>query len=305
MQPVNEMLNILEIERFALHDGPGIRTVVFLQGCPLHCPWCANPESQRSRRQLMHYRNRCVGCGACAEFCTQKAIRMQNGAPVVDRSRCNACGVCAEVCPQSAMIICGKQMSADDILEVALRDRHYYAASNGGLTISGGEPFAQLAGLLALLRQAKAQGLHAAVETAGQVAPEFFLEALPLIDLVLFDLKHPDPEAFRRVTGGDLSVVLKNLSLAAAKRAQDIVLRVPVIPGFNNAPNVISRVYALASSLGIQRVDLLSYHRLGVEKYERLGLRYDYGDAAALSNKSLVPLQTLAAPFGLQVQIGG
>ena len=302
---MSERLNILEIERFALHDGPGIRSVVFLQGCPLHCPWCANPESQRAIHQLMHYRNRCVGCGACALSCPQKAIVMANGAPVINRARCNACGDCTEACLQNAMIISGKQQSIEDVLAVVLRDRHYYAASGGGLTVSGGEPFAQYAGLTALLRLAKEQGLHTAVETTGQVAESLFLEALPLIDLLLFDIKHPDADELKRVTGGDFPVILKNLSLAAKHRAEDIVLRVPVIPGFNSAPDVISRIYALARSYGIQRVDLLPYHRLGVEKYERLGLDYTFGDEPALSKDSLVPLQQLAEPFGLRVQIGG
>ncbi len=302
---MSESLNILEIERFALHDGPGIRTVVFLQGCPLRCPWCANPESQQPVHQLMHYRNRCVGCGACAESCPQEAIVMSSGAPVIDRARCNACGVCAESCLQNAMIVSGKQQSVEDVLAVVLRDRHYYVASNGGITVSGGEPFAQPAGLTALLRKAKAQGLHTAVETTGQVSEPLFLEALPLIDLFLFDLKHPDAAVLKRVTGGDLAVILKNLSLVAEHRAEDIVLRVPIIPGFNNAPDVILRIYALAQSYGIQRVDLLPYHRLGVEKYERLGLGYAFGDESALTRESLAPLQQLAKPFGLRVQIGG
>lgn len=291
-------LHVMEIERFALHDGPGIRTTVFLQGCPLRCPWCANPESQHIARQLMYLQKRCVGCGSCAAACPHGCIRMQEGVPQFDRACCVGCGRCAAACPTHALRLSGKAMTPRDVLAVLKRDASYYRHTGGGITISGGEPFVQAEGLRELLTLCKAEGLHTAVETTGNVPTAALLACEPLIDLFLFDLKHTDAQVFAQVTRGDLALVLHNLSLLPPDK---VVLRVPVIPGFNRDAETLRSIFALAVRAGIRRVDLLPYHTLGVGKYAQLGLIYPYPERTPLRREDLAPDRALGASMGLTV----
>ena len=196
-------LSIMEIERFAVHDGPGIRTVVFLQGCPLHCPWCSNPESQKRKPHLLHIKNKCIGCGRCEAICPRGNISIQDHFPVFNRQACVACKACERICPQNAIKFVGESITSSAIMEILLRDRDYYLNSGGGV-------FTQFEGLMDLLIQCKNEKLHTSVETCGQVNLDKIKQALPLIDLFLFDIKHTDKDLLQKETGAHVGFI--NLS---------------------------------------------------------------------------------------------
>jgi len=267
---------VFDIQRFSLYDGPGIRTTVFLKGCPLHCPWCHNPESVAPRRELLFSPAQCVHCGACVAVCpTDAHYFTPTGTPVgghlLDRDACVICGACAQVCPSKALEICGRERTVDDVMAVVLRDLGYYKDSGGGLTLSGGEPLLQPAFTLALLTAAKTAGLHTAVETSGFTAWHHLEAIRPVTDLFLFDIKETDPSLHAAVIGVPLKPILDNLRWLASAGAR-IVLRLPIIPGYNDRPDHIEAVVRLAHSLPtLAGVDLLPYHRLGRGKRALLG----------------------------------
>lgn len=296
---MSNLINIFDIQRFCLHDGPGIRTTVFFQGCPLHCPWCANPESQRAKKHLFHFNNKCTACGLCSEVCPQKAISVVSGTWEMDREKCLGCEKCSEVCLQNAIKFSGEQRSVDQIMSVVLRDVDYYDASQGGLTVSGGEPFAQTEGLLELLKEAKRQGLNTAIETCGHTATKNMLLAEPYTDLFLFDLKHGDARVLRQATGGDLDLILGNLKALSASGPEKILLRVPVIPGFNFDEGSLSNIFRIALERNLQRVELLPYHTLGQGKYVQMGMKYPLGKTPSLTSQDLEPYRQLGIQMGL------
>ena len=273
-------LRIMEIQRFALHDGPGIRTTVFLKGCPLKCPWCANPESCSTEKQLMHFSNKCVSCGECIKTCASGAIKAAEnpgseifGRPVFARNSCTACENCAKRCPKEAIVFSGMDISPEDILDEVMKDSEYYKHTGGGLTVSGGEPFKQADALNTLLSLAGNKGLHTAVETCGHVKPSDFKSSLENIDLLLFDLKHDNAEILKKVTAGDLNLILDNLT-CAVKSGREVITRIPVIPGFNCDQKTLTGLLKLAQQNGVSEAHLLPFHLLGKNKYEQLGIPY-------------------------------
>jgi len=302
------VVSVLEIERFALHDGPGIRTVVFLQGCPLFCPWCANPESQGSSKQLMYNERKCVRCHICIKQCSQQAIHLnEHNRLVFDRSLCGNCRLCGELCPQQAIHFPGVNMEIAAVLATVEKDRAYYEDSQGGVTLSGGEPFTRYDGFLTLLKALKAGRLHVAVETTGQTGLTKLMEAEPYIDLFLFDIKHVNDEILKATTGAELGVILNNLAYLAKKNPQKIIIRTPVIPGFNYEVDVLEGIFDLAVRYRIKEVHLLPYHTLGRNKYEQLGRVYAYSLATVnmLAPSELAPYVASGAAKGLRVMIGG
>ncbi len=302
---MSKYLSIMEIERFAIHDGPGIRTTVFLQGCPLHCRWCANPESHKIGVHLMYLSNKCIGCGACYEACNYSAISFVNNRPVFHREKCVACKECERVCLQDAIHFSGEMLSIEQIMEVILRDKDYYVNSGGGVTVSGGEAFVQFEGLMELLKQCREQGIHTAIETCGQYSVEKLKQALPLLDLVLFDLKHTDPEKLFEYTGGNLEQILGNIKYIASVDPGRIIIRVPVIPHFNFDLQSIEKILDTVKELGILEVHLLPYHTLGINKYEQLGRKYELKAKKSLLKKDLEPYRLLGESKGLTVKVGG
>lgn len=296
-------LRVFEIERFAVHDGPGIRTVVFLKGCRLHCPWCSNPESQSAVRELMRDEKKCVGCGECARNCPSGAVVWTPAErPRVDRKLCRACGKCASLCPAGALSLCGENMSAEQIERTVLRDRDYYEESGGGVTFSGGEAVLQAPALAPLMASLSENGIHTAIETCGAASAENFAMVIPHTRLFLFDIKHADAARLRAVTGADIAEVGANLAAAAA--GSEVIARVPVIPSFNHTEGEMEGIFRFALAHGVHRVDLLPYHTLGKGKYERLGREYTI-DAAMLTKEELLPWKALGESLGLEVGIGG
>ena len=294
-------LHILEIERFAIHDGPGIRTVVFLLGCPLRCPWCANPESWTQEKKRMYTETKCIRCGACASACPNGAIRWTLGElPVF--TECAVSARCAEACPTGALRISGQTLTVDEVMQVVLRDQAYYRNSGGGLTVSGGEPFVQFDGLMSLLQCAKGAGLHTAIETTGQTSAQTFRQAEPLIDLFLLDFKHPDADVLAQVTGAKPEMIFENMAWLGKTAPDKALLRVPVIPGFNHDEQVMTALYTKARDMGFSKLHLLPYHTLGMDKYKQLGMESRWDEPHMLADKDLEPWRQLGRGMGLDVQ---
>lgn len=263
-------LRVTEIQRFCMHDGPGIRTTVFLKGCPLRCAWCHNPETQKATAELLFEERRCIGCGACREAC---AYGVHGGIDrhEIDRQKCRACGACADVCPTHALTLCGKEMSLEEILAEIERDRAFYG-ENGGVTLSGGEPFLQGRAAIELLRLCRQRGVHTAVETCGYFDEQLLADAVSVTDLFLWDVKDTDGERHRRYTGVSNERILQNLSRADAFGAK-IRLRCILVAGVNTDAEHYRRIASLANSLShLDGVDLIPYHAYGGSKATLLGL---------------------------------
>lgn len=263
---------VFDIQRFSIHDGPGIRTTVFLKGCPLACRWCHNPEGISPDIQLSFLPERCVGCGACLKACPRAAHLMEAGIHRLDRTRCRACGACAASCPAEALAIVGRDMTVRDVLREVLEDKPFYETSGGGLTVSGGEPMRQADFTEALLAEARASGLHTCLETSGFADGDRIRRLLPLVDLFLYDVKHTDAALHRAATGVPNGPILRNLRALHDAGAR-IRIRVPFIPGANDGEGNLEGLRALVRSLPrLDGVDLMPYHRLGAGKRARLGL---------------------------------
>ena len=298
-----QTLIVTEIERSAIHDGPGLRTVVFLQGCPLHCFWCCNPETQPIRPALLHDKKKCIGCGACIAVCPTGAYSLRDGKAVVDRTVCRGCGSCVSVCPVAVNAMSGKEMTLTDILGVVDKDRAYYDATGGGMTLSGGEPLMQSAAV-ELLKLAKESSLSAWVETTAFVPWEILRKAAEYVDGFYVDYKHSDADTLRRATGAELSVIESNLRRLVEMNV-NFTLRTPVIPGFNDDRGVLQDCFAFAKSLGLKRYVLLPYHGLGRGKYEKLDLNYSMENVPNMLSSELADAVTLGESMGLCVQVGG
>lgn len=265
---------VFDIQKFSIHDGPGIRTTVFLKGCPLRCLWCHNPESRSPRPELFFNPEKCLSCGACVEACPRQAHRVPpEGGHLLDRSRCTVCGTCATLCPASALELCGKSMRLSEVLSEVRKDRAFYENSGGGMTLSGGEPMMQFEFVRALCEAAKrAPGIpNIAVESCGFAPVEHYRELLPWIDLFLFDVKTLDPEKHRRYTGVPLEPILRTLRFLDDSGAA-ISLRCPLIPGWNDSEEEQRKIAELANTLRhVRSIDLEPYHPLGEAKARRLG----------------------------------
>jgi glycyl-radical enzyme activating protein len=294
---------IFNIQRFSVHDGPGIRTTVFMKGCPLRCPWCSNPESQDSAPSLMARDVLCQGCGACVEACAQGAITLTPEAGRrIDRGKCTGCLACVPACLYHSLHICGVSMEAGEVLEEVLKDRIFYKNSGGGMTISGGEPLAQSGFVIQILEQCKRAGLHTALDTTGY-GPWADLEALlPLIDLLLFDIKHLDSAEHQRTTGVGNELILENLEKAAS--LVPVWLRIPLIAGFNDSPDHIKKIALLGKTRGAQKISLLPFHEGGRAKNEQLGRPDELAEVKAPSDAHIHTLQGIVEQAGLKATIG-
>lgn len=277
---------VFDIQRYSIHDGPGIRTVVFLKGCPLGCLWCSNPESQKGTIELEFRSRLCEQCGLCIPACPKNAIHPDPFiAPdkKIDLLRCDLCGECVRACPTGALHLIGHEYTAAEILQQVLKDDVFYRRSGGGLTLSGGEPFYQSDFSLELLRLCYEAGVHTAVETTGHVNWSVLAQSLPITDLFLFDIKHLDAQLHTQSTGVSNTVILANLSKLVESGA-NIILRIPLIPGFNLDEEHLQAVGELASRLDIKEIHLMPFHQFGRDKYPRLGRANLMGDTRGLQD---------------------
>jgi len=281
---------VFDIQRFSVHDGPGIRTTVFLKGCTLRCFWCQNPEGLNLRPEVMFYPEKCIGCGNCLINCPKDAHIFKNGMHVYLREKCIGCGSCTETCYSGALKISGKWMRVEDVMKEVLRDKVFYEASRGGVTLSGGDPLVQSDFSLALLKRCKNEGLHTAVETAANCQWDIIERLLPFIDLVMMDIKHMDPMVHRRVTGITNKLILSNVE-RFAETGKPLIIRVPVIPTVNDTVEQIEAIAKFVQSFkNLKLLELLPFHRLGEGKYRALGLDYP---ASHLKTPSKTKMQKL------------
>ncbi len=280
---------ILHLQRLSTEDGPGIRTTVFFKGCPLRCVWCHNPESLSPDPQLQWLENSCIRCHTCLKACPHGCLSDSGPGIVIDRRRCQGCGTCAGECPSNALELLGKRVGVEDLLAELVKDRAFYAASVGGVTLSGGEPAFQPSFAEALLRQLKAAGIAAALDTCGLCSPQVFVRLLPWVDLVLYDLKFLDPSLHRQYTGRGNSQILENLRrvISSGKR---VWVRTPLIPGVTDGQENIAKIGAFLGSLpdqNLERWELCAFNNLCRDKYRRLGMEWPFASAPLLTQEQL------------------
>ena len=271
--------NIFNIMRFSVHDGPGIRSVVFFKGCPLSCWWCHNPESQNFEPDVLYSPERCRLCGACAEHCPHQAI-VRDEDRMVTGEDCARCGSCVEYCAAEARAVAGRRMTVGQILADVERDTVFFDESGGGVTFSGGEPLSQPEALEALLKACRERRIHSAIETCGAAPRETLVRLCELADLVLYDVKLIDEARHRKFTGAPNRNILENLAALAAGHG-NVVARVPVVPGVNDSAEDVRGLVELFAGFPLMRIDLMPYHRAGTEKYRRLGREYRLADTPA------------------------
>jgi pyruvate formate lyase activating enzyme len=265
---------VFDIQKFSYHDGPGIRTTVFLKGCNLNCFWCQNPESQKKAPQIMYYSNNCIECVSCIGVCDNEAIYVKQGGGLkIDYSRCKNCGRCVEICPTTALKTAGKEMTVSEVLDIVEQDREMYELSGGGMTVSGGEPLLQK-NIVELLKEAKRRNISTAIETAGNVSCEMLKKVVPYTDLFLYDIKTFDEKKHVKYCGCSNKKILANLKFLKKIGAKANV-RTPVIPGVNDTEEEIKRIKKYVMDVGYEKPELLKFNKLGSSKYTALGMTYE------------------------------
>lgn len=308
---------VFDIQRYSIHDGPGIRTTVFLKGCPLSCKWCHNPEGQSGEIELIFRENRCGKCGACLTVCKHGAISWdasgpdssrgpdKPGMPVTDRTKCRRCGECTLVCFSEARELTGKEMSVDQVMSEVERDIPFYEESGGGITLSGGEPLMQGSFALELLKTSKARGTHTCLDTCGFAEWSTIDSVRQYVDLFLYDLKLIDDRKHQEFVGVSNRMITENLR-ALAQRGHNIVLRVPIIPGINEDDENIRQIGAFAAALPhLISVGILPYHHISIEKYNRLSRPYSLAGLGPPSDQRMTEIASILTGCGLAVKMGG
>ena len=278
-------LKIFDLQRFAIHDGPGIRTTVFLKGCPLDCVWCHNPESKSPKSQLKYLEKNCIFCGECEKVCGEKVHILYENVHKIQFRNCIQCGKCVDSCINQALSILGKEMTTADILDIVLKDWDFYVKSGGGLTVSGGEPMMQFEALYELLKKAKEKGLHTCLDTSGQAATEKYQEISKYVDIFLYDYKITDPLEHKKYIGVDNTLILKNLK-HLLENGNTVFLRCPIIPGINDFENHYRAIVDLSKKYdNIQQVNLMTYHDMAKGKASQIGTTYALEDVKTIGKE--------------------
>ena len=304
---------VFSIQRFSIHDGPGIRTTVFLKGCSLRCFWCHNPEGMRPKPDIQFFPDRCIGCDECIKACQHGAAIKVDGVRVYDREKCVVCGECVDTCYAGARVLTGKYMSVDDVVSEVLQDRAFYETSNGGVTLSGGEPVLQPDFTYELLSRCKAEGLHTAIETCGNVRWEDEARMMPVTDLIMMDIKHMDSAKHRWATGAPNERILAAARKFAAME-QPIIFRIPVIPTVNDSVEEVAAIAAFVRELIEVRnqaggdgehtisLELLPFHRLAGDKYRSLDMDYRARDLITPTREHMQALTEAARSFAVETR---
>lgn len=296
---------VFNIEGYAVHDGPGIRTIVFLSGCRLRCLWCANPESQELKPQLAFFSDKCTGCGRCISICSNKAIEQVNGKITMDWDKCKRCLKCVEICPNEAREILTRVMTSKEVLGEIIKDVPFYRRSNGGITLSGGDPLVNIDFASDILRLCKEREIHTAIETSGFADWDDFVKILKYTDFIFYDIKHMDSKKHKYGTGVSNEKILENLKkITNLYKDINVVVRIPVIPNFNDSEENITNTAQFVKALkNIRKIELLPYHRLGEIKYERIGKTYSLKDINPPENRDLIKLKNIIEANNVKCEI--
>ena len=296
---------VSQIQRFSVHDGPGIRTIVFFSGCPLRCQWCQNPENLALSASIGFFADKCIGCRHCLEVCPTGAITLAEGFLHTDLQKCIRCEECCQQCPTEARTISGKQMTVQQVMKEVLRDKVFYQNSNGGVTLSGGEATMQPQFAAEILASCHAENIHTAIETCGYCREKEFLSVIEHTDLVLFDIKHVDPERHRQYTGVSNSLILSNFRRIAGKK--QIIVRIPLIPGFNDDAPTLREIADICVQNNVCSVHLLPFHQAGEGKWKAFYLVYRFADIKPLTAEAAEQAKATMNEHcpALNIQLGG
>lgn len=294
---------IFDIKKYSIHDGAGIRSTVFLKGCPLRCLWCHNPESQELLPQLIYYINRCIHCKTCENVCPTGSIKIEESMHLDDS--CDLCGICVNECPVNALEIVGQEMGVGEVISEIKKDEIFYGYSSGGVTFSGGEPFVQYGFLYELLKESKSEGWHTSVDTCGYVEFEKIESCNPYVDTYLYDLKIMNDEKHKMYTGVSNKLILENLE-KLSKIAKEIRIRIPLIPNINDSKNDFeSFINFIKKIKNVSGVDILPYHNIMLEKYHRLNLTYQLDESLSLKKEKIEIFKELLSNNNFEVTVGG
>jgi len=296
---------IFNVERYCLHDGPGVRTVVFLKGCPLRCFWCQNPEGLNRKREIQFIVRNCIMCRTCASVCPANAHQFVEDRHIFLRERCIDCGRCVESCPAGALQYTGREVSVEEVVEEVLQDKDYYDLSKGGVTLSGGEPLMQPEFSKAVLEGCKLMGIHTAIETSLFAPWESVEMVLPYVDLIMFDIKHIESSVHKRVTGVSNELILENARKLLFEAKVPLIVRTPIVPTVNDSREVVVKIAEfIRSSSNLEYYELLPFHKLGQSKYQNLGLEYPAKDLERPSKEKMLELARAAEGVGVKVRVG-
>lgn len=294
----------INIQKFSVHDGPGIRTTVFLKGCPLKCWWCHNPESQNLSHEILFFEERCTKCCVCIKRCPTKAIELKDNYLIMNKNKCDLCGKCSDFCPSNAREYVGKDFTVKELMKEIIKDEAFYDESNGGVTFSGGEPLIYADFLKEVLQGCKTRGIHTAVDTCGYASWESFDKILDKVDLFLYDLKMMNNERHKKYMGVGNKLILENLKKLSDSGC-NIFVRMPIIAGINDDDENINESIDFISNLNILQVNLLPFHKMGMDKYKKLNLEYKLSGMEKPSDERMAEIADKLRKVGLKVKIGG
>jgi len=296
---------VFDIQNYAIYDGPGIRTLIFLKGCPLNCVWCQNPESQKLNPQISYFKEKCLLCESCVKSCPNDALKLINDEIVRDEDLCTVCGNCVEACPNNVMEKIGKERSVEELVEIVLRDKPFYDNSGGGVTITGGEPTMQTNFLLELLKLLKKKGIHTAIETCGYFNEDLIENLVENVDLFLFDIKHINSNIHKDFTGVKNDRILNNFKKLFLKVGNErIIPRIPLIPGVNTDLNTLNETALYLKCLNYSGpIHLMPYNKLAKTKYEKIGMGALYRDMGDLTDHKLIEITKIFEQYSFKVII--
>lgn len=289
-----------------MHDGPGIRTLVYMKGCPLKCLWCSSPQTQKKAEEIIHLETSCLKCGLCVTSCESQAISFSpEQGPIINRETCDACGACADACPNQALELAGYISTVDELYKEIAKDSPFYRRSNGGVTVGGGEATMQHEFVTEFLKTCKKKYIHTVMETCGFISWEHLKEMLNYLDLVYMDVKHLNPDEHKKITGVSNELIIENVRMVSEIRP--LIIRIPIIPGLNDSEENISATAQFASTLGekFERIELLPYHKFGTQTYGRLGRTYTLDDTESPTDDHMEQLKKIIEKEGIETQIGG
>jgi len=295
---------VFDIQRYSIHDGPGIRTLVFMKGCPLSCQWCCNPEGQKYNPEIRFIASKCVGeekCKApCVTACPNSAISLYQGKPKTDRELCQSCGTCAEACLYEARHLSGRKVTVEELLKEVKKDEPFYLSSGGGVTLGGGEPLVQFEFAREFLKRCKEQHLHTAIETCGYAPWAHLEKILKYVDVIYYDIKHMDPVKHKELTGVSNDLILENARQLLATKKDQVIIRVPIIPDGNDSEENIKNTAMFVVEVGGKMMELLPYHRFGAAKYAQLDRKYELREKEQPTEEQMNRLKAIVESLGLE-----